>query len=480
MTVSRPRSFHRAAAGGRRTWRRRRRSSATNDAPADGARRRLRLSVSDGRARRPAGRDGAAVADGDARRAAPVGAAGQTPCALRPRPCVSLRPRARGASSSSRLRASAASRSSRSRASRSARALASISARRRSSSSRDFGADQRAGAGLALLIGQGAQNDAGRCERGAARRCSLGWRRGRRRRRRRLRSRAARRPASPVDMPGRRGASPSRRRPPWCGHARSSDAPCRARPALLQVQRLRRSDGQSCRRVLGFAHPVSRSWVSRPVRVTSRQPVRRSRSISGSALAAAARRMRRFAPIGLRAAGSARESRRRPAPAKGSMYHICPAQRQIQLDRRKYCRRRSALLRSRTAARRAFARVCACRRRRRRAPGSARRRRRRERRRTTLPKPRRRARPCWRSTSICRQSASSKRSTSSAKLGGAIDLGLKPRANSCLRAASATTSARAVTQRRGPAACALISGTSAPSGPRTKRIIASGEPLAGA
>ena len=71
-----------------------------------------------------------------------------------------------GASSSSRLRASAAARSARSRASRSARALASISALAALFLLARAGVDQRAGARLAFIVGQGAQNHPGGGARG--------------------------------------------------------------------------------------------------------------------------------------------------------------------------------------------------------------------------------------------------------------------------------------------------------------------------
>ena len=75
-------------------------------------------------------------------------------------------------------------------------------------------------------------------------------------------------------------------------------------------------------------------------------------------------------------------------------------------------------------------------------------------------------------------SRSSIASTSAANAASARTLALKPRANAPLLAARFTSSAEAVTQTPRPGNRRRMSGTTVSSGPTTKRIIASGGPLA--
>ena len=95
------------------------------------------------------------------------------------------------------------------------------------------GIGQGAGAGVPLLIGKGAQDDARSAARstGAAAGRARPWRGAGRRSRGTARARR-RPPAEPASRPvpaSPRGASPSRPRPPSSGRARSSAAPCLAR-----------------------------------------------------------------------------------------------------------------------------------------------------------------------------------------------------------------------------------------------------------
>ncbi len=177
--------------------------------------------------------------------------------------------------SSSFLRASAASRSSRSRASRSARTRASASWRLRSSSSRtreSLSARVRASRSSSVRVRR-TTPVCGRCETGltggragasALRLCG-----GRALGRRRRRGRGGRGGVlgatvtgaageDPVEEAGEdtgrrfaghgRGASPSRRRPPWSCHARSSGARRPARPDASAKASWSEARSKSCRR----------------------------------------------------------------------------------------------------------------------------------------------------------------------------------------------------------------------------------------
>ena len=144
---------------------------------------------------------------------------------LRSRRACALRPRALRASTSARARASRSSSVS----------VAQDDAGRRTRRRRLDGA--RAGA-LRLRAGAAAARGAAACAGSGAAGAGA----------------AAGVAARPADA---RGASPSRRRPPWCGHAKSSGARCPL-DRTLQRQRLRRSDAQRLvAGVLGFTHQSS-------------------------------------------------------------------------------------------------------------------------------------------------------------------------------------------------------------------------------
>ena len=120
------------------------------------------------------------------------------------------------------------------------------------------GAGERAGTGLALFLGQGAQDDAG-CGRCAARPLRLGAY-ALRLRGARLHGAAARRgrcrrgaSRGGCASPGPAcGVSPSRRRPPWCGHARSSGAQCPARPVASATASWSGRRSECCRRNFSY------------------------------------------------------------------------------------------------------------------------------------------------------------------------------------------------------------------------------------
>ena len=98
------------------------------------------------------------------------------------------------------------------------------------------GIGQRIGACVALLVGKGAQHDAGTGRiRGGRRRALRAARSGSIRLRRCRPWRRAEPPGRRASRPGPRDASPSRPRPPSSGRARSSGAPCLARPGASKT-----------------------------------------------------------------------------------------------------------------------------------------------------------------------------------------------------------------------------------------------------
>ena len=139
-----------------------------------------------------------------------------------------------------------------------------------------------------------------------------------------------RRPARAAPRPAQgRGASPSRPRPPWCGHAKSSAGPCPARPDASDAVSPSATRRPSCRYCSFRSCPIliaglsANSSVRRSVAavVTASAPstiggcVRFARAIAADALR-------------LRKESCARRSR-----FERCMYHICLPQCQIQLAR---------------------------------------------------------------------------------------------------------------------------------------------------
>ena len=316
--------------GGRAPSGRRPRAGAPGRGGAAGRRRRRRASA------RRAPRVEARRASGVGRSAAERrrAAAGTASSPRRRRASSSAR-RLRSSSwrrrsSSSRLRASAASRSRRSRASRSARRRASSSWRRRSSSSRRL-ASEGAEAGVALRIAQGAQNHAGRGARRRGRRGGARRAAAARRRRRRSGGRQARRAAR---SRGRRGRAAAAR----ASRAGAVPGPGARRFTVSTTTALERPCEKLWRTVLCSTGRFSVSVLGDMCSVLS-PGVFFVSLIQLTVLRVRGRRSARPREAGLRRVGSAVGAK--PAPTRekavapgardeGRMYHMRPAQCQIQ------------------------------------------------------------------------------------------------------------------------------------------------------
>ena len=247
-------------------------------------------------------------------------------------------------SSSSRLRASAASRSRRSRASRSRRASASAPWRRRSSSScarASLNARARASRCSAVKVGRttpvlgggGAVGFAGATGAGRAAPASGGF----------VGLGATGDGASGEAVAGRApagvspgpecAASPSRRRPPCCARARSSVSPCPAQQGASGAKSPSAArPSQSCRYYPFHSCHFLTAWLFSQFDGATK----RSGLVGVFAAALCSGRRVRFAvAITAQTIRPCEKGRTRRPMFEGSMYHICPPQRQIQLARRK-------------------------------------------------------------------------------------------------------------------------------------------------